>query len=202
MHEIKAITFDLDGVYFPIGKKEFLNSIIQMGVPESEVDRVFAHSEKMSNYKKGRISDDDFWSWVITEWKLQVKPHELIDKMISFYEPDQNVKQVISRLRNNGYKILACSNNFPARIKGLNKRFSFLDDFDVVVLSYKVGETKPAAEIFEELISKTAVSPSSIVMADDKNDNVLAARTAGITAFLYEDFDKFMNQLRDLGVKA
>jgi FMN phosphatase YigB (HAD superfamily) len=128
---IKAITFDLDGVYFVNGKSNFISNLSKLSVSEAEAKRVFLQSEEMNNkYKMGMLTDDQFWSWAANEWKINKSPQELIDLMISGYEVDENVVEVVKNVRSNGYKTLICTNNFPARIKGLQMKFKFLDNFD------------------------------------------------------------------------
>lgn len=199
---IKAITFDLDGVYFPHGKDNFIQELRKLGVSESEAKRVFLESDEMSKlYKTGKMTDYEFWIWAAAEWNLNKTPEELIDLLIESYDVDPQVVDLILKIRTNGYKTLVCSNNFPARVNGLQKRFGFLDNFDVAVMAYEVGETKPSPKIFAELIKKSGVEPSEIVFADDKEANINGARDVGITAFHYQDFDQFIEKLEKLGVK-
>jgi len=117
---VQAITFDLDGVYFPAGKSVFMNSVCKLGVSESEVKRVFLKSDNMNKqYKTGKMTDKEFWSWAIKEWKINKTPEEIMQLLIESYVPDKNVMNVVRQLGKNGYKTLICSNNFPARINGL-----------------------------------------------------------------------------------
>lgn len=46
---IKAITFDLDGVYFVNGKSNFISNLVKIGVSEDEVKRVFLKSDEMNH---------------------------------------------------------------------------------------------------------------------------------------------------------
>ncbi len=46
--DIKVITFDLDGVYFPNGKANFIKSLENLGVSEDEAKRVFLKSTQMN----------------------------------------------------------------------------------------------------------------------------------------------------------
>ena len=96
---------------------------------------------------------------------------------------------------------MICSNNFPARVSGLQRRFKFLDDFDAYAFSYEVGATKPSKRIFKELVRKAGVEAEEIVFADDNNNNLRGAEEVGINAFFYEGFDKFIARLRQLGVR-
>ena len=62
-HSIKAIVFDLDGMYFNKGKVEFLSSLTRYGVEEASAKSVFLTSQHMADYKLGKIDDSEFWTW-------------------------------------------------------------------------------------------------------------------------------------------
>jgi HAD superfamily hydrolase (TIGR01509 family) len=199
---IKAITFDLDGVYFPDGKKKFLTAIQELGVSEDEAKRVFLKSDEMNNqYKLGKMTDDEYWTWAAKEWKLDMTTQELTQLLVDSYSVDPHVEAVVKSVRANGYKTLICSNNFPARVNGLNERFHFLDNFYAAVFSHEVGAVKPSEAIFNELVSKSGVEASSIVYSDDDAEKLTGATAIGIVAFVYENFDQFTNELQKLGVK-
>lgn len=200
---IKAITFDLDGVYFVNGKSNFINNIVKLGVSEDEAKRVFLKSDEMNRqYKEGKMTDEEFWTWANNEWKLNKSPKELMELLILGYEVDQNVVETVKKVRGNGYKTLICTNNFPARINGLQERFKFLDDFDGKSISYEVGSSKPDQKIYQKLIEVSGVNADEIVYADDNNDNILEAQKLGINAFFYDGFDKFIEKLQELEVNV
>ena len=198
---IKGITFDLDGVYFINGKENFIKSITAPGVPEGEAVRVFLKSDQMNReYKEGRIGDQEFWSWAIAEWGIEKTVEDMTELLISGYEINQPVRDFVKKIRAGGCKTLVCSNNFPARVAGLQRRFKFLDDFDAAVFSYEVGATKPSEKIFKELVRRAGLKPGEIVFADDNPENLSGAEKLGITTFLFRDFDSYMCKLRELGV--
>lgn len=199
---IKAITFDLDGVYFINGKEGFIKNLGALGVSEDEAKRVFLKSDEMNKqYKRGLMTDEEYWSWAIQEWNLNLTVEEVKELLVKDYEVNDRVVETVKKVRELGYKTCICSNNFPARINGLQKKFGFLENFDVVVLSYEIGATKPDPKVFEELVAKSEVEASEIVIADDGEANIEAAKTLGIKAFFYEGFDKFLEDLRGEGVE-
>lgn len=200
---IKAITFDLDGVYFLNGKSNFIaNLVTKYGVSEDEAKRVFLKSEQMNNdYKTGRMSDEEFWTWARSEWKIDDEWQKLPELMIEGYEVNEEVVRIVRSAREKGYKTLICSSNFPARINGLQKRFGFLDNFDAWALSYEVRHNKPDKELFEELVRRAGADASEIAFADDFEPTVESAKSVGISAFLYTGFDQFMAELEKLGVQ-
>jgi putative hydrolase of the HAD superfamily len=200
---IKAITFDLDGVYFLNGKSNFIANLqTKYGVSEDEAKRVFLKSEQMNVlYKTGKMSDEEFWTWAKNEWKISDDWQKLPELMIEGYEVNEEVVPIVKAARGKGYKTVICSSNFPARIEGLQKRFGFLNNFDAWALSYEVGHNKPDKELFEELVRRSGLDASEITFADDLQITVDAAKEVGISAFLYENFDQFMGELKKLGVE-
>lgn len=199
---IKAIVFDLDGVYFLNGKANFVKNLVALGVAQNEAKRVFLQSNEMNQlYKTGKWNDEQFWSWALSEWKLSNTVPEIIHLLIDGYEVDPQVANLVKKVRAKGYKTLICSNNFPARIKGLQHRFGFLDDFDVVVLACEVGDVKPNKKIFEELIKKSGVQPNEIFYTDDYQEALDTARELGIQTHYYTNFGDFVETLKRLNVK-
>jgi len=200
---IQAITFDLDGVYFPDGKAKFVKAIEARGVAHDEAKRVFADSDEMNKqYKLGKMSDEAFWGWAAREWKLGLSQREIVEILIDSYSIDSDVEGALKSVRQQGYKTLICSNNFPARVNGLQQRFHFLDNFDAAVFSYEVGAAKPSEIIFKELIRRAGVPAESIVFADDNAEKLSGAEVLGIVTFVYEGFDKFLVRLKELGISV
>jgi len=199
----KAITFDLDGVYFLNGKDNFIKNLgTKYGIDENEAKRVFLKSDQMNKlYKTGQWDDEKFWRWAVDEWKIGEKWQNIIDLLIDGYEINQEVVEIVKKVKSNKYKTLICTSNFPARINGLNKRFGLLDNFDAWALSYELGVNKPDIRLYQALVDKAGVEAKEIALADDYEPSVVAAKEVGINAFVYENFEQFMGELKKMGVK-
>ncbi|HUW22104.1 MAG TPA: HAD-IA family hydrolase [Candidatus Bathyarchaeia archaeon] len=198
---IKVVCFDLDGVYFINGKKKFLANLVERGVAEEKARSVFLESDKMNKeYKAGLIEDEEYWQWALKEWNLKMSPKGIVDLLLSGYEVNLPAAQLVKKLRLENYQTATCSNNFPARIEGLNQRFGFLEDFDIAIFSYEVGVLKPAQMIFKELIARSGVGPEEIVYSDDDPEKIKGATDLGIKTFVYQDFEQYCRVLRKLKV--
>lgn len=170
---------------------------------EEEARRVFFKSDEMNQqYKKGLWTDEQCWSWALSEWKQDLGVEEVKALLIKGYEVNPEVEKVVKGVREKGYKTLVCTNNFPARIQGLQEKFGFLDNFDVKVISYEIGLIKPQKEIFQKLIEESGVAAEEVFYADDRADAVEMVKSLGITAVLYTDFSGFVQQLKGLGVNS
>ena len=185
------------------GKSNFIKNLGNYGVSEEDAKRVFLKSDEMNRkYKLGKMTDEEYWSWALKQWNLDMTVQDVIDLLISGYEVNGSAVEYVKKVRNAGYKTLICSNNFPARINGLQNRFGFLDDFDVHVFSYDVGFDKPSKEIFQILIERAEVFPEEVFYSDDDETKMDGAKELGITTFLYTDFDAFVDYLESLSVKV
>ncbi len=202
--KIKAICFDLDGVYFtPRGKQSFLGALAnEFGGDAEKVTFMMTKSDAMRELVTGKLAPADFWRALRTATGITASDNELSARWIRDYEIDESVEKVVRQAREAGYKTCVCTNNNPIRLPALEARFDFMKDFDVVVSSYEVGYTKPSREIFAALLEQVGVEPRELVYADDNPDRLEGARQLGITVFVYESFPQFMEELRKLGVEV
>jgi epoxide hydrolase-like predicted phosphatase len=203
-NNIKAICFDLDGVYFtPRGKESFIRALVdEFGGDAVQVAHMMTKSEAMRALVTGKLEPNKFWNILRAETGITASDEELTVRWILDYEIDAEVAEVVRRARVAGYKTCVCTNNNPIRLPALEARFGFMKDFDVVIASYEVGYTKPSREIFEVLLERVEVAPGELVYADDNPDRLQGARDLGITVFVYETFPQYIEELRRLGVKV
>lgn len=197
---IKAICFDLDGVYFtPESFKRFKESL-PTKADYAEIEYVFHKSPEINDFKLGRINEEAFWDFVKSKLDISRTNQELFELLRDSYEINLNVKNFINEVRAKGYKSLACSNNFETRVRELNEKFSFFQDFDIRVFSFEEGVTKPDKKIFEVLVGKTNLKPEEIIYSDDTEEKLNGALELGINAFVFENFEQFKEKLREFGV--
>jgi 2-haloacid dehalogenase len=65
-------------------------------------------------------------------------------------------------------------------------QFDFLSEFDRPYVSGHMGVIKPDIRIYEMVEEDSGLSGSSLLFADDRADNVAAARARGWHAHLFE----------------
>ena len=197
---IKVATLDLDGVYFLDSHENFkANLLAKYGLTEDKVVPVYFGSQRMVDYKLGKINGDEFWDWAIKEWGIEATKEELLRVLAGGYFINDKAKSLMDKLHAQGILTAICTNNFLERIKVIDEKLNFLKDFDVKVFSYEAGVAKPDMEIYRELIRASGVKPDEIVYFDDSEDAVGAAKKLGIRAFFYKGFDEMVEQLKSLG---
>ncbi len=196
---IKAICFDLDGVYFTdAGKKGFTKNLIGLSGDEEKVTQLLFKSAEMAKFVRGQILELEFWDHVRGYLNINLTDEQLRTLWAKEYVINQAVRDYVSEVKAKGYITCVCSNNNPARVNALEQKFQFLQDFDVKIFSYEVGETKPHKQIFEALAKAANVPAEEIVYADDNPDRLDGAKELGINTFVFENFEQFKQELHKL----
>jgi HAD superfamily hydrolase (TIGR01509 family) len=112
---------------------------------------------------------------------------ELLTVLSTHNTKNQNLLTYIGMLKKRGYKIGLLSN------VGEDWLGKFLTDaeramFDDILLSYKVGLTKPDPLIYMMSADHLQLLPQECVFIDDRMVCIDGAKTAGMQGILYEDF--------------
>lgn len=70
--------------------------------------------------------------------------------------------------------------------------------FDVIVISSRIGMIKPNTEIYTHILDKMGIKAVEAVLVDDIERNVSAARTVGMKAILYENFEQMRQEIEKI----
>lgn len=70
--------------------------------------------------------------------------------------------------------------------------------FDIILLSHDVGMIKPEPNFFLLACQKLAHRPEEVVMVDDRQYNIAAAKKLGMKGILYTNFIQFKHELEEL----
>ena len=104
---------------------------------------------------------------------------------------------------NRGYQTYVLSNAAQSFYEYFPK-FYRMEDFDGVVVSSDVHLIKPDVRIYAYLLEKYHLNPEECLFLDDREDNVEAARKAGMQSMLFtEDYETLRAFLKqNAGIEA
>ncbi len=200
---IKAICFDLDGVYFTKkGMEVFQDVLVRLGANREDVHSALYSSNEMMALKKGDMQGRDFVAYLNSFLHISLSKEEFMNYLAEGYEVNEEIKEYILKLRIKGFKTCVCSNNYELRVNALDAKFDFLNDFDFKIFSYQTRYMKPDVLMFQELVKATRLRPEEIAYSDDNYEKLTGALALGINTFVYQDFEQFKEELKKLGVKA
>lgn len=156
-------------------------------------------------YDRGSLNAPDYWQAVATELGQQLDKTtlgQLIDADTTHWsQPNQPMIVWAAALQRAGIKTGILSNIGDGMEAGIRNRFGWLNDFDHHTFSHRLGIAKPDAAIYHHAAQGLQVAPNEILFIDDREENIFAARSAGMTALQYSTQDAFIEAMQNAGLE-
>lgn len=123
------------------------------------------------------------------------------DNWIEMASPaiDRSVR-LLRALRARGVPVIALSNFGRATFDIACAHYPFLSEFDQRYISGHIGAIKPEPRIYELLEGTCGVAPEGLLFADDRADNIAAARARGWQVHLFDGPDGWAERLVSEGL--
>jgi len=196
MENISCVLFDLGGVIV-----NWHNSwLIQDVSDEFQLEKEKISKEFYKNLPEistGRINEKEFWHIIGKELeskKLMSLNESLLDKIFRKHCSLNNSMINLSKeLFQKGITVGILSNTEPASYSVIENLTS-LDHFEYKFLSYNIGHLKPEPEIYRHVINNISFPKEELLFIDDLKSNIESARSEGIDAVQYSDYDKLLKE--------
>ena len=191
----RAVIFDLGGVVLGSPLHAIADYERDNSIPPNFVNRVVANTAPTgawSRLERGELSMAAFFEFFGAEC-LEAGHHvdvrAMFGRMGEAARPRPVMLEAIGRLRKNGLKVAALTNNWanddaPAIDDGTR---DLKERFHVFVESSVEGLRKPDPRIYELVCTRLEVTPSDSVFLDDIGSNLKAARALGMTTIKVDD---------------
>jgi len=105
----------------------------------------------------------------------------------SIFSENVDITALLPELHKN-YKLVLLSNTNSIHEEYGWKKYKFLDNFDELVLSHKVGSVKPEEAIYRKVERVSGCRSEEHIFIDDIKDYVLAAKKIGWDGIHFEDY--------------
>lgn len=216
LYKIKHWIFDFGGVM--IGKTFVLENLIEiinhdLGIETSREDPFFKKHRRRAS--AGIISSRDFLKLLFDKYYDPKKKKEgalpakkanvgyYLEIWFNIYNRvtnlSPNMEEIIERLHKAGYTVSLMSNTVDVHAKS-NEMKGFFELFDHAFLSNEIGIRKPDLEKYKHVLNKLDTKPNRCIFIDDKLRNLIPARELGMAVIKFESFEKFKDQLSQLGI--
>jgi len=205
-HDIRAIFFDFGGVIL-----EGFDGVDHGGI-EAEFG-LEAKSLRRWVYRESRWNDYQIGKCTLDEWTDSIRKAmvsggviDRADELLKrFQDAERSVNHdmvgLIKRLHGS-YTLGIISNTVPGMMDRLRRLLDFVDLFDIVVGSGDLGIAKPDAGIFLHATKAAGVAPEQSVFTDDRAEFAEAARALRMHGFAFTGYERFVEDLRSVGVEA
>jgi putative hydrolase of the HAD superfamily len=168
-----------------------------------EVTFQAAYWRHRDSYDRGTLNGLRYWERVGRDCHKPLNAVEL-DALIKadnalWTQPNQRMIDWAVGLQRAGVKTGLLSNIGDAMEAGILERFPWLNGFAHATFSHRLGIAKPDPGIYRHAAEGLRVPVGEILFVDDKEENILAARAAGMVAVQYSSHEAFLGEMKRLG---
>ena len=197
---IRAVVFDLGGVVMDSPLHLIAAYERELGIPENHVNRVVVDTGTegaWSRLERGELELESFYPAFDAECAAAghaIDARVMMDRIARFAQPRPEMIAAIERLRAEGYRTAALTNNWKG--DEIGRRAQQLGElFDVFIESAVVGLRKPDPRIYELVCERLGVHASEAVFLDDIGRNLKAARALGMTTIKVDSAPQALDEL-------
>jgi len=203
-NQFRAVILDYGAVlcHEPLPHEiEFMSGVFRMSPPEF----LTLWAAHRGPYDRGDLSTPEYWAIVSREAGVGLTP-ELIDQL-SHADKEMwsrvNTEMInwLSTLRPAGYQTALLSNMQFDMIAHMRANFPWLSHFDHQIFSAEVRTIKPDPAIYRHCLQRLGVEPHEAIFVDDREENVVAARSLGIIAFHFRSVPELRRDLESAGFR-
>jgi putative hydrolase of the HAD superfamily len=181
---------------------ERMKSLLQV----NEADFDIAYWRHRDAYDRGALDASTYWAAVASDLHRSLDPAiltaVLAADVVVWTQPNLDMVGWAAALQHAGYKTGILSNIGDAVEAGILARFDWLRSFDHHTFSHRLGLAKPDLAIYRHAVEGLGEDASHILFVDDREENILAAREAGMVAIQYLGHPKFTEAMRAVGLQS
>ena len=193
------IFFDLGNVLFLFEHQIAWQQMAQLCELDPEIvrDAVF-RSPLQLQYERGAISSAEFYQQFCQQLEVQPDYPQLMKAASDIFRPAVETIDVVKQLKREDYQLGLLSNTCAAHWEWIEgQAFSWIKDcFETFVLSFQVHCLKPELEIYVVAAEQARRQAQDLLLIDDLEENVTAARNAGWDAIQFVGVEDLSEQLK------
>ncbi len=197
---ITGILFDYGGVIAEEGFAEGLAAIARRHGLEPRwllhqaVDAVYD-----SGYVVGRGSEADFWKLLCDRTGLAEPLEQARAEVLNRFRLRPGMLALVDEVRERGYKTALLTDQTDW-LDTLDQRDHFLDHFDRVFNSYRLGLGKRNPRLFRMVACRMGAEPNQLLFIDDQPGNLERAAGVGLQTLRFESESQCRQALAERGL--
>jgi putative hydrolase of the HAD superfamily len=148
------------------------------------------------DYDRGALSGPAYWNQVAADLGRTLTAQQTTDLLSAdialWTQPNQPMIDWAAQLQAAGVRTGILSNIGDAMETGILERLTWMHDFHHHTFSHRLNTAKPDPSIYAHAAEGLGVPPSQILFIDDREENIAAARAAGMQAIQYLNQAQFL----------
>jgi len=204
---IDLFVFDLGNVILPFDHRPIATKLHERSLangvwtPQKIFDDLFDFSNGIINrYEEGLSSSFEFYLEIRNRYGLDLPYEDFKEIWNNIFRDSPEVNEVILYLKARGYPVFILSNTNELHFSHIIERFPIVHVVDDWILSFEVGAKKPERRMYDAIFEKTDVIGERVLFVDDMEQNVVAARSAGLQGLVFTGPGDLWETVRKLDV--
>ena len=182
---IKVVFFDVGGVLVLDFIHQKVKDLADRYGKNRELQRILEVSAKIRpQVDLGNLGESEFWVRILQEVGVQASERDC--QCEPYFRAIDGVQAVAQDLRAKGLRTAILSNDSRELALLRRERFGFDNIFDDIIISSEHGMIKPDEKIFQLALNRSAVTADECVFIDDREENILTARSLGFHGIIFE----------------
>ena len=182
MSSIKAIIFDMDGVLIDAKDWHYqaLNkALAHFGMQISRQDHLCTYDGLPTKRKLEILSAERGLSKKLHPFINDLKQQYTLEIVYTSCKPVFFHHYALTHLKNQGYKIVVCSNSIRKTVKIMMEKSGLAEYLDFFLSNEDVESPKPHPEIYNKAIEHLGVRPEECLVVEDNINGIKAAQASG-----------------------
>lgn len=197
--KINAILFDIGAVLIELDFNRFFTKLQltpSSGTHEA-IDRI-NQWEEYDRFERGQLTPKEFFDWMKTKTGHLLAEEDFWGAWNSILlEPVAGAPALLENLKSK-LPLFALTNANPVHFQKVMTHYPMFQHFTAIYSSHLIGVRKPEIEIYRFALEQMKVPAEHILFIDDREENVVGARSVGLTAEVClksaKDLPKILNK--------
>lgn len=198
---IRTLIFDLGKTIVPFDfRRGYARLAPLCSYAAEEIPQRLRGCDLVTRFESGMIEPDVFVQELSAILELNCAFEEFQEIWGSIFLPDTLIPESLLAALRTRHRLVLLSNTNALHFDLLERRYPILQQFDELVLSYRVGAMKPETKIYQAAIAAAQCEPEECFFTDDIPAYVEGARAHGIDAVQFESCEQLERELRGRGL--
>lgn len=199
---LRAVIFDYGMVLTGIPDQRAHEEMVRItGLPADQFEKLYWTDRHA--YDEGKLTGIAFWQKFLRDSNLHLGP-DAVDRLNASdvrMWTTQNPVMIAwqAALRQHGIRTAVLSNMGDSVHESIQRTFSWIANFDVLIWSFEHKMAKPDPAIYQLTLDKLGTTAAETLFIDDKRENIDAAVALGLKAIQFSTVEKLRTDLLAAG---
>lgn len=205
-HDIKLIVFDMGHVFvdfeWDIVCQGFYS---RAGITQEQFKPILKHIGSLG-YENGHIDTSTFLQAINEQMASHGNMHPITEEEFhqlwnATFRENDDMANLLQTLRKQ-HKLYLLSNTNESHWQYLDQNFKVSRHFEELILSYKVGHSKPHHEIYQEVLRRSNLAAHQCLFIDDLEPNIQAGTEVGMNVVHFKDINDLQSRFEHFGISS